>query len=146
MMRQAHAVMGPKPSGIICPMQTLRNAHLLARFVLVWFVLFVGVSVASPLVNPQTSQMVCSAMGGMKMVLVDDGAQGGLKSDSGDTFKLSSSMDCPLCAQFSAPPCPVVFSFDTTSALAHALRPVPSAHIAWLTGSPLPPRGPPALS
>jgi len=131
-------------------MQTLRNAHLLARFVLVWFVLFVGVSVASPLVNPQASQMVCSAMGGMKMVLAEDGANGqapgGLKAGSGDTVKLSSNMDCPLCAQFSAPPPPVVFSFETTSALAHALRPVPSAHIAWLTGSPLPPRGPPALS
>ena len=131
-------------------MQILRNAHLLARFVLVWFVLFVGVSVASPLVNPQASQMVCSAMGGMKMVSSDDGANGqahgGLKGGSGDTVKLSSNMDCPLCAQFSAPPSPVVFSFDTTNALAHALRPVPSAHIAWLTGSPLPPRGPPALS
>jgi hypothetical protein len=123
-------------------MQTLRNAHLLARFVLVWFVLFVGVSVASPIVSPQASQMVCSAMGGMKMVLADDSANSG----SSDTLKLSSNMDCPLCAQFSAPPSPVVFSFDTTSALAHALRPIPSAHIAWLTGSPLPPRGPPALS
>jgi hypothetical protein len=123
-------------------MQTLRNAHLLARLVLVWFVLFVGVSVASPIVSPQASQMVCSAMGGMKMVLADDSANSG----SSDTLKLSSNMDCPLCAQFSAPPSPVVFSFDTTSALAHALRPIPSAHIAWLTGSPLPPRGPPALS
>jgi len=131
-------------------MQTLRNAHLLARFMLVWFVLFVGVSVASPLVSPQASQMVCSAMGGMKMVLADDGAKGGANGhangDSGDTLKLSSSMDCPLCAQFSPAPPPVVFSFDTPSALAHALRPVVSAHIAWLTASPLPPRGPPALS
>jgi hypothetical protein len=123
-------------------MQTLRNAQLLARLVLVWFVLFVGVSVASPLVNPQAGQMVCSAMGGMKMVSADDGANGG----SGDSVKLSSSMDCPLCAQFSAPPSSVVLSFDTTSVLAHALRPIPSAHIAWLTGAPLPPRGPPALS
>jgi hypothetical protein len=131
-------------------MQTLRNAHLLARLVLVWFVLFVGVSVASPMVSPQSSQMVCSAMGGMKMVSADDGVNGGANGDAdggaGDTVKLSSNMDCPLCAQFSAPPSPVVFSFDTTSALAHALRPIPSAHIAWLTGSPLPPRGPPVLS
>jgi hypothetical protein len=51
-----------------------------------------------------------------------------------------------LCAQFSAPPSSVVLSFDTTSVLAHALRPIPSAHIAWLTGAPLPPRGPPAHS
>lgn len=123
-------------------MQSLRNAHLLARFVLVWFVLFVGVSVASPLVNPQGIQMVCSAMGGMKMVSADDGASG----SSGDSVKLSSSMDCPLCAQFSAPPTPVGVSFDNASVLAHALRPIPSAHIVWLTGSPLPPRGPPAHS
>lgn len=119
-------------------MQTLRNAHLLARFVLVWFVLFVGVSVASPLVNPQAGQMVCSAMGGMKMVSADE--------TGGDAVKLSSSMDCPLCAPVAAPPTPVVLSFETTSDLAHALRPIPSAHIAWLTGSPLPPRGPPAHS
>jgi hypothetical protein len=119
-------------------MQTLRNAHFLARLVLVWFVLFVGVSVASPLVNPQGGQMVCSAMGGMKMISADEAG--------GDTVKLSSSMDCPLCAQVSAPPSPVVLSFDTASVLAHALHPIPSAHIAWLTGSPLPPRGPPAHS
>ena len=119
-------------------MQTLRNAHFLARFVLVWFALFVGVSVASPWVNPQASQMVCSAMGGMKMVSADEAG--------GDTVKPSSNMDCPLCAQFSPPPPPLAFSLDTTNALAHALSPIPSAHIAWLTGSPLPPRGPPAHS
>ena len=123
-------------------MQSLRNAQLLARFVLVWFVLFVGVSVASPLVNPQAGQMVCSAMGGMKMVSADQAANDG----AGDSVKLSSSMDCPLCAPVAVPPTPVVLSFDTTSVLAHALRPIPSAHIAWLTGAPLPPRGPPALS
>ena len=126
------------PSGIIQAMQTLRNAHLLARCVLVWFVLFVGVSVASPLVNPQGGQMVCTAMGGMKMVSADEAG--------GDTVKLSSSMDCPLCAQISAPPSPVVLRFEATDALSYALRPIPSAHIAWLTGSPLPARGPPALS
>ena len=119
-------------------MQTLRNAHRLARFVLVWFVLFVGVSVASPLVNPQASQMVCSAMGGMKMVSPDEAG--------GDTVKLSSSMDCPLCAHVCAPPVPVVLHWEHPQALAYALRPIASAHIAWLTGSPLPPRGPPAIS
>ena len=119
-------------------MQSLRNAHLLARFVLVWFVLFVGVSVASPLVNPQSSQMVCSAMGGLKMVDTDDG--------SGDTAQPANSLDCPLCAQVTFPTPSVSHHLDATHALAYALRAIPSAHIAWLTGSPLPPRGPPALS
>lgn len=119
------------------PMQSLRNAHLLARFVLVWFVLFIGVSVASPLVHPQTSQMVCTAMGGMKLTASDEG--------SGNLVKQSGSLDCPLCAQLNVPISPVVIRFDAASALAHALHPIALAHIALLTGSPLPPRGPPTL-
>ncbi|MBD8049844.1 DUF2946 family protein [Limnohabitans radicicola] len=118
-------------------LQTLRNAHFITRLVLVWFALFIGASVASPLIKPQASQMVCSAMGGMKMVMTDD---------SGDNQTLSGGMDCPLCAHVSAPPPAAVSGFESVSALAHALRPIPAAHIAWLTGSPLPPRGPPALS
>lgn len=118
-------------------LQSLRNAHVLARLVLVWFALFIGVSVASPWVKPQATQMVCSAMGGMKMVMVDD---------SGSSPLSSGGMDCPLCAHASAPPPSAVLGFEPASALAHALRPIPAAHIAWLTGSPLPPRGPPALS
>jgi len=119
-------------------MQTLRNARLLTRLVLVWFALFIGASVAAPLVHPQTSQMVCSAMG-MQMVASDDGA-----GDSGS--QPSGSMDCPLCVHVIAPPVPVAGDFDLSSALADALRPTAAAHIAWLTGSPLPPRGPPAFS
>jgi len=119
-------------------MQSLRNAHLLARFVLVWFVLFVGVAVASPLVNPKSAQLVCSAMGGMKMVNADDG--------SGDTSPSVNSLDCPFCVQVVLPAPSVSPLWDATSARAYALRAIPSAHIAWLTRSPLPPRGPPALS
>lgn len=117
-------------------MQSLRNAHQLTRLVLVWFALFIGVAVASPLVKPQSSQMVCSAMGGMKLVL----------DDASDTPIVSGGMECPLCAQIAAPETPVALSLAVASGLAHALRPIPSAHIAWLTGAPLPPRGPPAFS
>jgi hypothetical protein len=119
-------------------MQTLRNAHLLTRLVLVWFALFIGASVASPLVKPQSVEVVCSAMGSMKLVVGDDGA--------GDAVKLSGGMDCPLCAPVFGPVPVVSLVLDVPSALAHALRPMAAAHIAWLTGSPLPPRGPPAHS
>jgi len=118
-------------------LQTLREARFITRLVLVWFALFIGASVASPLVKPQSTQMVCSAMGGMKMVTGDD---------AGDSQTVATSMDCPLCAHVSAPPVPEAVGLAPVSALAHALRPIPSAHIAWLTGSPLPPRGPPAFS
>lgn len=125
---------------IICGMsalQALRNAHLLTRFVLVWFALFLGVAVASPWVKPPSSQMVCSAMGGMTMVVADDAA---------DTPVASGGMACPLCAPIAAPAPPVALRLPVASDLAYALRPVPSAHLAWLTGAPLPPRGPPAFS
>ena len=118
-------------------LQSLRNAHLITRLVLVWFALFIGASVASPLVKTQATQMVCSAMGGMKMVVGDDAS---------DSKASSGGMDCPLCVHVSAPPPVNGVGFEPVNALAHALRPMPSAHIAWLTGSPLPPRGPPALS
>ena len=119
-------------------LQTLRSAQLLTRLVLVWFALFVGAAVASPWVKPQAAEMVCTAMGGMKMVMTDDG--------SGDAVKVSTSMDCPLCAPVVGPLPGVSVALEVPSSLSYALRPIPAAHIAWLTGSPLPPRGPPAFS
>ncbi|MBL0252724.1 MAG: hypothetical protein IPQ12_09165 [Polaromonas sp.] len=57
-------------------MQTLRSAHHLARLVLVWFALSLGVAIASPVVNPQDLQMVCTGSGAMKLVVTNaDGDQ-----------------------------------------------------------------------
>lgn len=119
-------------------LQALRGAHHLTRLVLVWMALFVAVSVASPLLYPQAAQMVCSATGGVKMVSPVDG--------QADDTQAKFSMDCPLCAHLIAPPAPLALGFAPLSGLTHALRPIPAAHIAWVSGSPLPPRGPPALS
>lgn len=118
-------------------LQTLRNARWLTRLVLVWFALFIGVAVASPMVKPVAGQMVCSSIGGMKMVL--DG-------EDGHPAKPLASMDCPLCAPMITMVSPQVRGFEHQAALAHALQTLPAAHIAGLTGAPLPPRGPPALN
>ncbi len=118
-------------------LQTLRHARWLTRLVLVWFALFIGIAVASPLVKPVAGQMVCSAMGGMKMVM---------EGDEGNTAQPMGSMDCPLCAPVITPPAPETRAFEPTHALAHVLRTIAAAHIAGLTGAPLPPRGPPALN
>ena len=118
-------------------LQTLRQAHWLTRLVLVWFALFIGAAVASPLVKPVAGQMVCTAMGGMKMVM---------DNDDGKDVQPTASMDCPLCAPMAAPPAPQAQAFEPASALAHVLQAVPAAHIAGLTGAPLPPRGPPVLN
>jgi hypothetical protein len=116
-------------------LQTLRQARWLTRLVLVWFALFIGAAIASPMVKPITGQMVCNAMGGMKMVM--DGDQ--------DTPP-SAGMDCPLCAPMLTPVTPQARFLERPGALAHVLQTLPAAHIAGLTGAPLPPRGPPVLN
>jgi hypothetical protein len=77
-------------------MQRLRNARTLARLVLVWFALALGVAVAAPLIQPDTGTLVCSAGGVMKRVAADAG------SDAAP--QLPIWLDCPLCLQIAAPP------------------------------------------
>ena len=70
-------------------LHALRRLRPLAGLVLAWFVLSVGVAVASPLVNPQPLELICSGPGGFKLLAkTDEGAQ----EVSGHT------LDCPLCA------------------------------------------------
>ena len=118
-------------------LHAIRRFSWLARLVLAWFVLSMGVAVASPLVNPQSMELICSGSGAMKLLLkTDDGAQ-----------ELSSpSLDCPLCAQLGAPPPAAQAGLPVAHPLAHSLAFIPAAHIAARTAAPLPPRGPPALS
>jgi hypothetical protein len=115
-------------------MQTLRNAHLLARFVLVWFALFIGVAAASPWVKPQEAQMVCSAMG-MKMV----DAQA-----SGDQTPPDSGMDCPLCLPVAAPPS-VAMDALVHERLSYAVQSTEQARLASLIGPPWQARAPPSF-
>lgn len=119
-------------------LQPLRNAKSLARLVLVWFVLSLGVAVASPVVNPQVGELVCSSTGVMKLIITNvDGSQE--TADVGGSHLL----DCPLCASASAPPPTVTQAAPTQQALSYALQSIPAARIAALVGAPLPARGPP---
>jgi hypothetical protein len=115
-------------------MQTLRRAHLLARFVLVWFVLSIGAAIASPVINPQPMQLICTGSGVMKVLIT---TPSGMQEDS------SRSMDCPLCVTMSAPPSVFELTFESVSPLSYAVQPIPAAVIAKLTAAPLPARGPP---
>lgn len=78
-------------------MQALRHAHFHARLVLAWFVLSLGVAVASPLVRTQGFTIVCSDMGAIKLLA---------NSADGDAPWVAHTLDCPLCAQLLAPPLP----------------------------------------
>ncbi|MCZ8253323.1 MAG: hypothetical protein O9318_12700 [Hylemonella sp.] len=118
-------------------MQALRHARFLARLVLAWFVLSLGVAIATPLVQPQSLELICATGGAMKLIV---------KSADGTAQERGHTLDCPLCATVAAPPPVLTTVVVAPSSLAHALQPVAAAHIAARTAAPLPPRGPPSLS
>jgi hypothetical protein len=114
-------------------LQTLRHAKQLARLVLAWFVLSVGVAIASPWVHPQSMDVVCSSAGTMKLVVAgDDNAPA-----------KGPSLDCPLCASVGLPPPIFLTTLTHACPLGHATHAIAAAHIAANTAPPLPSRGPP---
>lgn len=114
-------------------MQALRNARSLARFVLVWFALAIGVAVASPVIKPQAIELICS--GGVIKLLA--------ASDEEGEAAFGHTLDCPLCASLAAPP---AARRDFTQALPQGGVPrvMPATRVAALTAAPPPARGPPA--
>ena len=115
-------------------LQNLRRASSLARWVLLGFVLSLGVAIASPIVNPQATQLICSASGGMKIIVT---------TADGSAEVASQSMDCPLCVSIIAPPPVLKSNFEPVQPLSYALQPIPAATIAQRTAAPPPARGPP---
>jgi hypothetical protein len=119
-------------------MQLLRNARFITRFVLVWFALSLGVAIASPLVKPQATTLICVGAGVMKLLV---------QNDDGSSTELATRMlDCPLCASVSAPPPANASVTEPAQPLGHILQSIPAAHLAALTAAPPPARGPPAVS
>ena len=118
-------------------MHGLRSAKNLARLVLLWFVLSLGVAVASPLVKPQAMELVCSGSGVMKLLV---------KSDDGSKKAVSFTLDCPLCATISAPPPDAPLAAEPAQALTHVLQGIAVAPVTCFTAAPLSARGPPAFS
>lgn len=118
-------------------MHALRNSVSLARLVMAWFALTLGLAIASPLVHPQAMELVCTAGGSVKLVVVN--------GEEGPAVSAQHSLDCPLCLAVTLPPAHVSPSWAQPQPLGRALQPIVSARIASLVGAPLPPRGPPLL-
>jgi len=116
-------------------MQAFRQLRHLTRFVLVWFALSLGVAMASSLVAPKATELVCTTGGMLKLVAVDG---------TDNAAPSHGQLDCALCAPMALPPAPCTLPLVQVSPLAHALQPVAAAHIASATAPPLPSRGPPA--
>lgn len=119
-------------------MQLLRVSSVLTRLVLAWFVLSLGVAMASPFVQPQTLELVCGADARVKLVaLGDDGALPATDP---------ATLDCPACLPALLP---LSISAPTWPAAAPAeLRPrkLGANPVVALLGAPLPPRGPPSAA
>ncbi|KTT15386.1 DUF2946 family protein [Pseudacidovorax intermedius] len=110
---------------------------LLGRAVLLWFALSMGAAIASPMVHPQAMELVCSAMGAVKVVV---------KTDDGVREIGATHMDCPLCVSTGAPPpAAPLLQLPQAQPLGLALQPIEAARLAAATAAPLPARGPPAL-
>lgn len=116
-------------------MQSLRNAPQLVRFVLAWFVLTLGVAVASPAVHPQAMELICSDAGVYKLVVRGE-AEGG--------FVKNHTLECPLCVMGGGAP-PVMGGpvLPTLLPTAERVQPVVSAPVAIYRAAPPPARGPP---
>jgi len=84
-------------------LQAIRHSNLIARSVLAWFVLSMSVAIAAPVVHPNSSMLVCSASGAVK--LVDSGSEDGV-------IAVNHTLDCVLCLALNAPPS-VVADFST---------------------------------
>lgn len=113
-------------------MQALRNASFLARLVLAWLALSIGVAVASPAIKPAGMGLICSGAG---IVLV--------ASDNGGEAPTAHALECPLCAGLGAPPPFADAAHESSLPLSRAVQSIPSARIATLTAAPPPARGPP---
>ena len=79
-------------------MDDLRNSLSLTRLVLAWFLLTLGIAVASPIVHPSAFDVVCTASGSMQIVVLDEVGQDA--PTPGDQHLL----DCPLCLTITVPP------------------------------------------
>ncbi|WP_189689138.1 DUF2946 family protein [Pseudorhodoferax aquiterrae] len=108
----------------------------LVRAMLALFLLSLGAAIASPIIQPQAMELICSGAGIVKAVVhTDDGVQ-----ELGD-----SHLDCPLCVLGGAPPLPSTVALPPVLPLGHAVQSIPAARIAAATAAPLPARGPPSL-
>jgi hypothetical protein len=115
-------------------MQRLRIARFLARFVLAWFALVIAAAAATPVIQPQALDLICSG-GGMKLV-----AAGGL--DEGQP-RAATSLDCPLCLAVAPPP--AVMPPVRPQPIERAPQSIPSERPIALLAAALPARGPPSL-
>ncbi|WP_284411051.1 hypothetical protein [Acidovorax sp. SUPP3334] len=107
------------------------------RWALAWFVLSLGVAIASPIVHPKVVEWVCSSVGSVTAVV---------RTEAGMEEAGAVHADCPLCVLTGPPAHPPTLALPALLPLSRAVQSIPAARIAAATAAPLPARGPPRLS
>src|SRR6218665_2308887 len=100
-------------------MHVLRSLCFLRRLALAWFMASLLVAGASPLVNPQAMELVCSASGSVKLIV---------QGDDGSSGMGMAAMDCPLCVVSTPPPAATQVKLPTPLALGRGPPPPPRRH------------------
>lgn len=119
-------------------LQSLRQARSIVRWMVVSFVLSMGVAVAAPVLHPQALTLVCTTAGSVKFV-----AESGDSADSLPAAMQAHALDCVLCLPAGAPPStpaaqPVPMAARTVQPAA------PPAQLITRLVNTAPARGPPA--
>lgn len=110
---------------------------------LAWFVLFVGASVASPLIHPVDWQEVCTSAGARRLVVGSNSANSADGAD-GVWIALAHTLDCPACLPGLAPaPGPSALAAPTWAAALAPGAPRGAGPVPRAASAPLPARGPP---
>jgi hypothetical protein len=117
-------------------MHSLRTAHQLAKLVLAWFVLSIGVAIASPMVQPQRMELLCSGVGTTKLMV---------KAADGSEPLRTHGLDCAMCIQASAPPPLQAITAVPPHPLSYTALVAPTSHTTARTAAPPPGRGPPVI-
>ena len=116
-------------------MHNLRNTPWLTRLVLLCFALALGVTVASPMVNPQDELVICTSAGMAK-----------LKTDNSPGNEPGRDVQCPLCAVGgAAPPAFASVAPEPFQAVADVPPGIAIIRVAAATAAPPPSRGPPSF-
>lgn len=115
-------------------MTIFRTLFGLRAWVLAWFVLSIGVAVASPVVQPRSMEIVCTSMGATKILV----------HTSSGTLELGvHGSECPLCLVSGAPPASLASFSPILTPLSHASALLFISPVVAATAVPPPARGPP---
>ncbi|MCO5979329.1 DUF2946 family protein [Ideonella oryzae] len=117
-----------------------------ARFLLAWYVAFVGVGTLSPLFKPVDLMLVCSASGTPRWVSPPS-AEDPADDPAGDPAAAAAhrhAIDCPLCLPAMAPPVVAALAVRTEPPGTGVLIPPDQRPVPTTPAGPLPARGPPA--